>query len=350
MVKKKILSLEAMRGIAALLVVLFHATQGLQEFFKREAFNNFFLIGSKGVDLFFVLSGFIIFFVHYQDIHRPERFQHYLWKRFSRIYPSYWIACSLALVFYFLQGRLNGKEFDFQNIFNSFLLLPNQMRNLLVVSWTLTFEVMFYFLFALLILNQTLGRIVFSAWALGIVYISIWEIPLSLPYAYFLNSRNVEFFWGMLAALYLIHYPLKFPSLIACIGFCIFLGFALGEVYFPFPKTRNIDFLMSHLIYGCGGSLFILGIVGQELKNKVLVPFFLSFLGSTYYSIYLIHVPALLLFYKMQHIFLINFLFSSEIFLIVGGAFGVFMGIIFYWLIEKPLRLFLANLMRKYAT
>ena len=47
-----------------------------------------------GVNFFFVPSGFIIFFAHAKDVGRPARIGTYLWRRFARVYPTYWVFIS----------------------------------------------------------------------------------------------------------------------------------------------------------------------------------------------------------------------------------------------------------------
>ena len=59
---------------------------------------SIFQFGHAGVDLFFVISGFIILFVHYDDIGRPERVGRYLGRRLSRIMPAYWVALTFTIV------------------------------------------------------------------------------------------------------------------------------------------------------------------------------------------------------------------------------------------------------------
>ena len=345
---RKILSLEAIRGIAALMVLFFHSSQGIGLFTQEETFNIFFDFGNKGVDLFFVLSGFIIFFVHYQDIDHRLRIKHYLWRRFSRIYPIYWIACSLALIFYALQGRVNGEEFGFQNILHSFLLFPFEIKRLLAVSWTLIYEVMFYFLFGLLILNRLLGQVIFIAWALIIISTQLIGIKFPVQWEHLFAPRNLEFLFGMLAAACVIHFQQKLPIAIACLGFCIFLGFAIGEAYSSLLKT-HIEGLLSPFIYGLGGSLFMMGIVSHEIHQKIFIPPFLLYLGAASYSIYLIHVPALLFFFKMIGAFHIQNIFSEEALFMLSSVFALLIGILFYCIVEKPTRNFLVNFRKKHA-
>ncbi len=60
--------------------------------------SGLFAFGHAGVDFFFVLSGFIILHVHAGDIGRPVRLGHYLQRRFTRVYPFYWVVFLLALL------------------------------------------------------------------------------------------------------------------------------------------------------------------------------------------------------------------------------------------------------------
>lgn len=345
---KKILSLEAIRGIAALLVLLLHASQAISIFTQQETLKNFFAFGNRGVDLFFVLSGFIIFFVHYEDINHPEQLGRYLWRRFARIYPTYWVACGLACLFYALQGRINEEEFNFQNILHSFLLFPFEAKRLLWVSWTLTFEILFYLLFGIVILNKRMGQILFVLWACSIVIASFLRLQLPFPFEPLLASRNLEFFFGMLAAKCLMQFQPKFPLALACLGALLFLGFApgdIGDVYSPSAEIHPLQ-LMDPLIYGLGGALLLMGIVSRELSQKMSISPALVFLGSASYSIYLIHVPALLLFFKIAP--LAPFL-GETLLMLSSSSFALLMGMLFYWGVEKPIRNFLSNQWAKYA-
>jgi len=63
--------------------------------------------GHAGVDFFFVLSGFIIFFVHGKDIGKPSRLPHYVWRRFIRIYPVYWAVTLISIVLAFFFSKLS---------------------------------------------------------------------------------------------------------------------------------------------------------------------------------------------------------------------------------------------------
>lgn len=80
------LELDALRGIAALAVVLFHFTM-----YRPEAGYGF-VLGVTGVDLFFIISGFVILL----SLEKTRDWKEFLLDRFSRLYPAYWACVTLA--------------------------------------------------------------------------------------------------------------------------------------------------------------------------------------------------------------------------------------------------------------
>jgi peptidoglycan/LPS O-acetylase OafA/YrhL len=88
--------LEALRGIAAIAAVFYHVTRHERQALALPVLSRITQCGHAGVDLFFVLSGFIILFVHEKGLGRPGRWTHYAGRRFNRVFPTYWIALGLT--------------------------------------------------------------------------------------------------------------------------------------------------------------------------------------------------------------------------------------------------------------
>src|ERR1700686_2691801 len=99
------LQLDVLLGIAALMVLLFHYTERFHELYGHAPGMVLFTIGRQGVDLFFIISGFVIF----MTIEKTRRGLDFVVSRFSRLFPAYWIAVSLTFFIVHVAG-LPGRE------------------------------------------------------------------------------------------------------------------------------------------------------------------------------------------------------------------------------------------------
>ncbi|HEY6430479.1 MAG TPA: acyltransferase, partial [Acetobacteraceae bacterium] len=232
---------EAARGIAAVLVAMVHAT-GLSYSSRPDAglpFGGLFLFAHAGVDFFFVLSGFIIYRVHRGDIGSPHRLSRYAWRRFVRIYPTYWIILAGFGLLLLYSPEKDPSVTSLGNTIASTFLLPRFQRPIIPNAWTLRHELIFYVLFGLLILNRHLGRILLAIWAALIAWnvtVTMWAgAPFFggllgyLPFRIF----NLEFFFGMGVALLLGRRAVWCPRLLLLVGVVIFLGDGLLESFGP---------------------------------------------------------------------------------------------------------------------
>src|ERR1700761_2793553 len=103
--RKELYTLQAGRAIASLLVVFYHNAVSIfddSRFWGDDPSQKIFNFGHSGVDFFFVLSGFIILYAHWNDLGKPKQIFKYASKRFRRIYPIYWIVLALVAPVYFL--------------------------------------------------------------------------------------------------------------------------------------------------------------------------------------------------------------------------------------------------------
>src|SRR5436309_3571225 len=98
-------SLQVSRGLAAVIVVLFHANYcifGMPKYFADSPLGELVRFGPAAIDFFFVLSGFIVMYVHADEIGHPRALGRYLWRRLSRAYMFYWIVLAVVVPVYFL--------------------------------------------------------------------------------------------------------------------------------------------------------------------------------------------------------------------------------------------------------
>lgn len=161
----RLLSLQAVRGIAANLVVLPH----LWEFELRYANTQLPLVvrfGDLGVDIFFVLSGFVMVAIAGRGV-GPLQF---LWRRAARIYPTYWLATVIMLVVAISVPGLVHEQIDKIPLWRSFLLIAaSPEQHIVSVGWTLVHEVYFYFVFGVFLALRVPILIGVFAWTAIII-------------------------------------------------------------------------------------------------------------------------------------------------------------------------------------
>lgn len=291
-------TIQAGRGVAAIMVVMCHARTvlGLPQYLGRNVLGYVGSFGHAGVDFFFVLSGFIIWTVHKSDVGRPRALGGYLYKRFSRIYPAYWVAVVLTFLMSFLSDHsawLKIQGMDRGILVSSLLLLPLHASNpLLGVAWTLQHEVLFYAVFAVLIANRTAGLSLIAAW-LGLVVYSLflpldaWPwTPVNLLTGFAGSSYHLQFLAGVGAAWLVARGSLPRPVLVATIGVVVFCVTGIAEntgvIHYP---GRPGQFL-----YGISAALVVAGLATGERRGEVSASRPWVFMGAASYSIYLIHV------------------------------------------------------------
>lgn len=160
-----------MRALAVLLVVAFHSSIRIPDAFG-PAVLSFLRVGGAGVDLFFVISGFIMWTI---SDGRPTGPGEFILRRISRIVPMYWLAtlawCALAAV-----GIMKWVELPPEHIVKSLLFVPHfsptypeKVFPVLVPGWTLNYEMFFYLVFALCLFlpaRLRLGGLVSALWML----------------------------------------------------------------------------------------------------------------------------------------------------------------------------------------
>ncbi len=288
--------IEAARGLAAILVVFVHTSTMLSgaKDFGVPPFAGLFRFGHAGVDFFFVLSGFIILFIHQRDIGRPGELPRYAWKRFVRIVPVYWIAlCIYGLVLAFSPSR-DHYERSILAVLTSALLVPQAEHTPIIgVAWSLQHEALFYLLFGLLFLKRVVGIAVLGTWALLCVANVVTGSHAAFPGDFLFRLFNIEFFFGMAVADALRRWRPVLPEALAIAGLVVFFATGILESWGP---ARPIEWPPFHLAYATGAALTLYGLVGAETTGRLpQIPGWIMALGSASYSIYLLHVLGIML-------------------------------------------------------
>lgn len=279
---QKFVSIQYLRGIAAFLVVLYHATG------NSEARLMF------GVDLFFVISGFIMWVTTYD---REITSLQFLKKRFIRIAPLYW-TFTLIAAFVVMQGGMPRLQLDVDwgYLATSLAFLPGldpephyatlpSVFPILPVGWTLNLEMFFYVIFAIMLLFSPLRRLIGVVSVLGVlVLIGLLVNGGYPPVMFYTSSIILEFAAGVLLGW--LFTSDRLPEHWG-LGAILFVVGILLLIFLPLPfDVRGVTWGVPALLI-CTGTLML-----EPLIRKYPV-FGMELLGDASYSLYLSHIPAL---------------------------------------------------------
>jgi len=297
---QKLDSIQVLRGIAALSVVLFHYRFWLAPLYGDLTIPNKYLgWGAGGVDLFFVISGFIMVYITSKKPSGIKGALFFITERLTRILPTYYIILFTAFYFTWEIGVFTDPKI-IANLISALTFLPNttdypplyvDASGLYVVRWTLNYELYFYAVFGIcILLNKKLpiliGWIICSIIA-GVYFTSKLtfetsgykiEPPL---FSFLTNPIIIEFFIGALAG-YTYQYLQKSSDKIkrgfALISIIIVgLGFSYG-----FIQGWNVGFAVILYFVVVTFALF------NDFITKYTPSFFIM-LGNISFSWYLLH-------------------------------------------------------------
>jgi exopolysaccharide production protein ExoZ len=313
---KNLLYLQIARGLAALIVVFHHITASEGFYFHVNSIRGLFTAGWNAVDFFFVLSGFIIYYIHEKDLGDKTQLKRYLSKRFVRIYPIYWIIALVSLVLILAgndvttKSSLVGISSHPGYILKSFFLIHQNSLPFLVVAWSLCYEVFFYLVFGIAILA---GKS--ALWVAGSIYLLLFGYQLFDPQAYsnsallsfMAGNFHIEFILGILTAICFraLQRATANHSLSRQVSpvVLVFTGLAMFASAWAFSLNWPAQFgkftVYSRLLYGLASALIILGIAQFELLSKNRLARFLLLLGDSSYVLYLIHPVVLAILFKI---------------------------------------------------
>jgi len=330
--------LQAFRGVAALIVVIHHICASTKEYFQVVLFNDFFKSGWNGVDFFFVLSGFIITYVHFDDIKKQSNIFKFFFKRLIRIYPIYWLISSIALVSILVTGKLSVQT-DFIHIVKSYLLIQHEVGPFLGVAWSLIYEVFFYIAFGICILiGYKFVRYIIPAWFIITLMLNLTHSHM-IEHIYFSNFI-LEFLMGCFTCY--VYYSIldkiiRYDKLVLTSGILLFISTWIVSYFVTFALKNSLE---SRMLYGVASSLIILGAALIDTKKTTSVNKYLLAIGNASYVLYLIHPLFLAGIYKflyshhevLSHSSMAYYLITLAITLLI-----IVCSMYFHILIEKPI-------------
>ncbi|MFT7432999.1 MAG: exopolysaccharide production protein ExoZ [Alphaproteobacteria bacterium] len=332
-----LINLQLLRFIAAFMIVLTHIILfgnrkyglDLPSLFDAE------LILRIGVDIFFVISGFIMTFT---TKYKPVSIKDFLYNRFTRVYPVYWIICLALLPILILKPEwINASSSVPPSFWHSFFLFPTEGAPLLMVAWTLEFEMFFYIIFALTMFMGHRKQIT----AITILFF------LSFTLGEHLNpSDNTQALLTLTTSSMLLEFV---------------AGMWLAHAYERIKKSRVLvaslfmfaivttlailvlENMPRGFIYGIPAFFWVATFLFAEKINWRAHKAISLFGGNISYALYLVHIPVIISIAKTWQMYNLEQVIPVEAMLLFATLASIKTATILFYVIEKPSLKWLRN-------
>lgn len=309
-------NLDVLRGLAALSVAVQHFSGGGIYLGTSSVITYMLGKGYLGVDVFFVISGFIIPWSLHQAGHKLTQIPIFLFRRFVRLYPSYVAACVLLIFLWYTSSMIpwfhgGSPHFTFKQLIAHATLTCDFAKQvwLIPVCWTLPVEAQYYCL-----IGFTFPLLVSKHVALRYITVVLWFLfPWLIPVAPYVFPYCALFGFGIVVFMgkkNLIARPM--------IIILLCMGFIMQGIFKDWPSS--IAALLT--------SVFIWRV--PTINSRLLI-----WMGTISYSLYLIHIPiggrVLNLYERLPHEYSIKWLG-----LVLACGVTIAASYIFYIYIERP--------------
>lgn len=337
--QSKLAGVQYMRALASCMVLIGHVIAEAEHYLKVDMGLGV-IPWTRGVDIFFVISGFIIMVSAQKYFERPQGVAQFLRNRFTRVVPLYWFFTTLMLaVLLIMPGAAKDTQLDWGQVVTSYLFIPYERYDgraapILSLGWTLNFEIFFYALFALaLFMPKRIGPMVIvcamAVWvALGAIadfgpaVLRVWSNPLIL-----------EFCFGVLLGHVYVHHWSGAQGRNRTAAVLLVMGFGLLMALNTIPEMPR------WIASGLPVTIMVGAVVFFWHQRSITGP--LSrlglLLGDSSYALYLSHRFAL----RALTLVLLPMLSASQvsgwIFVTVAVTVAVAASIVVFYLIERPM-------------
>ncbi|MGX5107733.1 acyltransferase family protein [Enterobacter cloacae] len=297
-------SIQILRGLAAWAVVFHHISQLMFEFStSSEWMHNLALKAGHGVDIFFVISGFIIYRSISQKYVSPLSFSI---NRIARIVPAYWFYTILVvLIANTYPGVMSFTETGFDYVLKGLIFIPvvNQQTGwyipALTVGWTLNFEMLFYScIFLSLFFKDDVKKLCCILIPVTVMNLFSWLGSNELPvFLFYTDELMFEFVMGVMVA---VCYENGLFKGIGVKIALIMIALSLVSIFFSSESRRLLQI---------GIPCAILVIASICLEQKISDGFFSNLatkLGDWSYSTYLSHVIIICVINKLSDVYVLN--------------------------------------------
>mgnify|MGYP001264389976 CR=1 FL=1 len=290
--------------------------------------------GIWGVDIFFVISGFIMMYV------TENNEKHFFIKRIFRIVPLYWILTIGVFFIAFLKpDYLNNTTANIEHLIKSLFFIPFDKNGIghfpvLFLGWTLNFEIIFYLIFGVSLFFFKKNRFLFCSLLIILFYfINLFLSKENFIFKTYADDMFFEFIFGMAAYIIWKKFGNNYSSNSFVNISSLFLLIFLILLFKNFKTLRFLNY---------GLPSFFLLIYFLFFLDKIKFPKVFIMLGDASYCIYLIHPYLIQFFYKILDISKFSF-FIESIFTIFIILCVFLISIIIYKFIEAPINQKLRN-------
>lgn len=284
--------LQVARALAALAVTVHHALEmsnGVAGSFSPDWLTTG---GAGGVDVFFVISGFIMAHTSFQRGKAVPSPLDFLQRRATRIYPLYWLVC-LAMLSLMAMGFFQKRFLTGGDIAMALALLPGG-RPIIGVAWTLVYEVYFYLVFAACLSLRSRRLALFGTGGLIVVF---WGVGHAMPIgplrAFLTDPIPLEFLFGLGLARF--HAAIRWqgwaaPAILVCAGFALMHS---APLFVSHATTHGLQGLPRVLAWGGAGLAIVTGFLALRHVKGGLGQALLT-MGNASYALYLTHTFVLM--------------------------------------------------------
>jgi len=325
-------NIQILRALAALLVVMHHLLPHYQvmggDFYIIRVISEW---GFIGVDIFFVISGFIMSYTTFEKDRTYANAKIFFKHRLLRVYIGYWPFFVAMLILLYVTTPTQITQLDMVGSF--FLMNVDMFQLVLPISWSLSYELYFYFLFLFTFIFSVNQLKILIPSFIFIIFTSViytFYNPQT-PEPFFYSHFVLEFFSGVI--LYMYRKYLFNSGILIIALIIIFIAMWFGITY----ETKNG--LYRILTFGLTSFSIILVALILESKHIYYHGKYLEALGNASYTLYLSHLIIIQLFYfsGLRGLFTSTYTILPLLGFLLVIVLCVIFSLIYYQKIEKPM-------------